>query len=53
LILTDQSVRAYGEFRLQQTNHDIAIASVAGGLLRIKDGLKFVFFFVARASDGV
>jgi polyisoprenoid-binding protein YceI len=48
LILTDQSVRAYGEFRLRQTDYGIAVASVAGGLLRIKDDIKFVFFFVAR-----
>ncbi len=49
LVLGDGSLRAYGEFRLRQTDYDLTIASVAGGLLRIKDELKFVFFIVARA----
>jgi polyisoprenoid-binding protein YceI len=48
LILSDGSLRAYGEFRLRQTDYGLTIASVAGGMMRIKDELKFVFFFVAR-----
>jgi polyisoprenoid-binding protein YceI len=48
LILIDGSLRAYGEFRLRQSDYGLAIASVAGGVLRIKDELKFTFFFVAR-----
>jgi len=48
LILSEGSLRAYGEFRLRQSGYGLTIASVAGGLLRIKDELKFVFFFVAR-----
>jgi polyisoprenoid-binding protein YceI len=51
LILTDGSLRAHGEFRLRQTDYDLKIASVAGGMLRIKDELKFVFFIVARKQD--
>jgi polyisoprenoid-binding protein YceI len=52
LILSDGSLRAYGEFRLRQSGYGLTIASVAGGLLRIKDDLKFVFFFVARKEAG-
>ncbi|MGA7925950.1 MAG: YceI family protein [Candidatus Sulfotelmatobacter sp.] len=48
LILVDGSLRAYGEFRLRQSDYGLAIASVAGGTLRIKDELKFTFFLVAR-----
>jgi polyisoprenoid-binding protein YceI len=48
LILSEGSLRAYGEFRLRQTAYGLSIASVAGGILRIKDELKFVFFVVAR-----
>jgi polyisoprenoid-binding protein YceI len=46
------SLRAHGEFRLRQTDYDLAIASVAGGLLRIKNELKFVFYFVAPKKNG-
>lgn len=52
LILSAGSLRAYGEFRLRQSGYGLNIASVAGGLLRIKDELKFVFFFVAREKAG-
>jgi polyisoprenoid-binding protein YceI len=52
LILTDESLRAHGEFRLRQTDYGLKIASVAGGMLRIKDELKFVFFIVARKHNG-
>jgi polyisoprenoid-binding protein YceI len=52
LILNVGSLRAHGEFRLRQTDYDLTIASVAGGLLRIKDELKFVFFFVAPKQNG-
>jgi polyisoprenoid-binding protein YceI len=52
LTLNVGSLRAHGEFRLRQTDYDLAIASVAGGLLRIKDELKFVFYFVAPKQNG-
>jgi len=52
LVLTDESMRAYGEFRLRQTDYGLSIASVAGGMLRIKDELKFVYFIVARKQNG-
>jgi polyisoprenoid-binding protein YceI len=43
-----ESARAYGEFKLQQTDYGIRIASVAGGTLRLQDELKFSFYVVAR-----
>jgi polyisoprenoid-binding protein YceI len=48
LILSSGSLRAYGEFRLRQSDYGLTIASVAGGILRIKDEIKFVFFIVGR-----
>jgi polyisoprenoid-binding protein YceI len=52
LVLTGGSLRAYGEFRLRQTDYGLNIASVAGGTLRIKDELKFTFFMVTRKRNG-
>lgn len=48
LVLSDGSLRAYGELKLRQSDYGIALASVAGGILRIRDELKFTFFLVAR-----
>jgi polyisoprenoid-binding protein YceI len=42
------SARAYGEFKLQQTDYGIRIASIAGVTLRLQDELKFSFYVVAR-----
>jgi polyisoprenoid-binding protein YceI len=41
-------LRANGEFTLRQTDFRIKLASVAGGVLKLKDELKFVFDIVAR-----
>jgi hypothetical protein len=49
LVLSEGSIRAYGEFRLRQTNFGLVLASVAGAMLRIKDELKVLFFVVARS----
>jgi polyisoprenoid-binding protein YceI len=51
IVLSEGSMRAYGELRLKQSNYGLKIASVAGGLLRIKDELKFLFFMVARQVE--
>jgi len=48
LVLSDGSIRAYGQFRLRQTDYNLPLASVAGGILSIKNELKFGFFVVAR-----
>lgn len=52
VILSSGSLRAYGEFRLKQSDYGLTIASVAGGMLQIKDEIKFVFFMVAREHHG-
>jgi polyisoprenoid-binding protein YceI len=44
----DDSVRAYGDFSLKQTDFNIKLVSVAGGALKVKDELKFSFDIVAR-----
>jgi len=51
MVLNDGSLRAYGEFRLRQTDYGLKIAPVAGGMVRIKDELKFVFFIVGRKQN--
>jgi hypothetical protein len=45
------SLRATGNFEIQQSDFGIARVNVAGGLLTLKGELKFAFFIVAR-QDG-
>ena len=42
------SFRAYGEFTLLQSDYGIAVASIAGGTLKLQDELKFTFYVVGR-----
>jgi len=49
--LLGDMLRAGGEFPLLQTDFGIAPVSVAGGTLKLKDELKFVFDIVARKQD--
>jgi polyisoprenoid-binding protein YceI len=49
--LMGDMLRAGGEFPLLQTNFGIAPVSVAGGTLKLKDEIKFVFDIVARKQD--
>lgn len=44
----DDSLRAYGEFSLRQTEFNIKLVSVAGGALKVKDELKLSFDILAR-----
>ncbi len=44
----EDSLRAFGEFTLRQTDFNIKLVSVAGGALKVKDELKFSFDIVAR-----
>ena len=37
------TARAYGNFSLRQSDHNIPIASIAGGTLKLHDELKFSF----------
>ncbi|HUB78896.1 MAG TPA: YceI family protein [Bryobacteraceae bacterium] len=46
--VSEDSLRANGEFSIRQTDYDIKLVSVAGGTLRLKDELKFQFDIVAR-----
>lgn len=49
--LLGDMLRAGGEFPLLQSNFGIALVSVAGGTLKLKDELKFVFDIVARKQE--
>jgi hypothetical protein len=42
------SLRAFGEFTLLQTDDEIKIASIASGTLKLRDTLKSSFYVVAR-----
>lgn len=42
------TLRANGEFTLKQTAYGIQLVSVAGGVIKVKDDLKFTFDIVAR-----
>ena len=44
----DDTLRAYGEFLLRQSDFNIKLVSVAGGVVKIKDELKVSFDIVAR-----
>lgn len=42
------TLRAYGEFTLLQSDYSIRIASIAGATLKLQDELKFSYYVVAR-----
>ncbi|GAC1428202.1 MAG: hypothetical protein NVS1B11_07540 [Terriglobales bacterium] len=48
VVLAENSLRAFGNFPLKQTDYDLKLASVAGGALKVKDELKFSFNIMAR-----
>jgi polyisoprenoid-binding protein YceI len=48
LTLSDDSLRASGEFSIKQTDYGIRLVSAAGGSIRVKDELKFTFDVLAR-----
>jgi polyisoprenoid-binding protein YceI len=47
------SLRATGNFEINQSAYGIAPANVARGLLTLRDELKFAFFIVARQEGAV
>lgn len=51
LMLSGESLRASGEFVLRQKDYEIRPPIIAGGVVSIKDELKFSFDVVAR-KDG-
>ncbi len=46
--LTGDMLRVFGEFTVMQSDYRIKLAAVAGGVLKLKDELKFAFDMVAR-----
>jgi hypothetical protein len=50
-MLSGESLRASGEFVLRQKDYEIRPPIIAGGVVSIKDELKFSFDVVAR-KDG-
>jgi len=51
VMVGDDSFRAQGSFAISQLDFGLKIASVAGGTLKIKDELKFVYFILGRRCD--
>jgi polyisoprenoid-binding protein YceI len=48
VVVGDDTLRGYGNFSVKQTEYGIAIASIAGGTLKMKDEIKIAFFIVAK-----
>jgi len=51
VMVGDDSFRAQGSFAISQLDFGLKIASVAGGTLKIKDELKFVYFLLGRRRE--
>jgi len=51
VMLNGDSLRAFGNFSLLQSDYDLKLASVAGGALKVKDELKFSFNIVAQKKE--
>lgn len=48
VIVSEDSLRANGEFTLRQSDYGIKLVSAAGGTIKLKDELKFSFDIVAN-----
>ena len=48
VIASRSMLRTFGEFQIAQTNFNIELVSVAGGILKVKDELTCTFDIVAR-----
>ena len=46
--LSGDSLRAFGNFTVRQTDYGLKLFSAAGGAMKVKDELKFSFNIVAR-----
>jgi polyisoprenoid-binding protein YceI len=51
LAFIGDTMRAFGEFPLAQTDYKIKLVTVAGGVIKVKDELKFAFDLVARKQE--
>ena len=49
--LSEETLRARGEFTLKQTDYKLKLVSVAGGALKVKDELKFTYDLAGRKSE--
>jgi polyisoprenoid-binding protein YceI len=49
--VSGDSMRAFGDFSLLQSDYKLKLASVAGGALKVKDEVKFSFNVVARRKE--
>jgi polyisoprenoid-binding protein YceI len=49
--VTGDSLRAFGNFSLRQTDYDLKLITIAGGALKVKDELKFSFNILARRKE--
>jgi polyisoprenoid-binding protein YceI len=47
----DSTLRIFGDFTLHQSDYGMKQFSVAGGVLRLKDELKFKFELIARRKE--
>jgi polyisoprenoid-binding protein YceI len=52
VIVSEDRLRASGEFTLLQTDYRIKLVSAAGGTIKLKDELKFSFDIVANREHG-
>ena len=48
VVIGEDTLRGYGSFPVKQSKYDIAIASIAGGTLKMRDELKIAFFIIAK-----
>src|ERR1700752_4222000 len=48
VVIGDDTMRGYGSFPVKQSKYGIAIASIAGGTLKMRDELKIAFFIIAK-----
>lgn len=51
LVVDDDSLRAFGNFSLRQTDYELKLASVASGALKVMDEIKFSFNILARKKE--
>jgi polyisoprenoid-binding protein YceI len=52
VIVSENQLRAQGDFPLRQTDYHMKLVSVAGGTLKLKDELKFTFEIILSPAPG-
>jgi polyisoprenoid-binding protein YceI len=51
VVAGEDAVRAQGSFSITQVDYGLKVASIAGGTLKLRDELKFVFYIIGRRKD--